>query len=561
MSYALAIANNDVVFLAWDPGLRIDNCLGFDIRRREGTGRRRSLPAWVGFAGDTPIGNPQTTATWPVQKYSWRDLTAKRGATYTYEIVPMIGMPGSLTRSKAVLTSNSVTLSPQRSAGVSAYFNRGLLATQYLARLLPKNALGAPDPTVLLTHISTPGDSVRKNLAGQIIEGVTSLLNRAKTEGGHCFCALYELADAELVAELTDAEHVTLLLSNAGADPDADSTNAAARATLHAAGLSVTDRMLGAGHIGHNKFVVYVDPAGIPQAVLTGSTNWTSTGLCCQSNNALLIQDTAVANHYLDYWQRLKAESPMPRATQTKLFRSANQPERTANVDGASVSIRFSPNTQLISKPSTDPERPADLAQVFDLIAGAKTGVVFLLFQPGKPSVLDAILAAQVADAKLFVRGAATDPTAIEEFGVDLYHRTNKPAHVAAASGIKDDFAYWQQELLKLPGAHAIVHDKILVIDPNSETDCVVITGSHNLGYRASYNNDDNLMIIRGHRSLAQAYTTHVLDVYDHYRWRYTLQTRGGKAWTGLNKTATWQGKYFSGPIQEEFRFWAAAVL
>ena len=51
--------------------------------------------------------------------------------------------------------------------------------------------------------------------------------------------------------------------------------------------------------------------------------------------------------------------------------------------------------------------------------------------------------------------------------------------------------------------------------------DCVVITGSHNQGFRvSSYANDENFIIVRGHQPLAQAYATHVMDVYDHYRWR-----------------------------------------
>jgi phosphatidylserine/phosphatidylglycerophosphate/cardiolipin synthase-like enzyme len=43
----------------------------------------------------------------------------------------------------------------------------------------------------------------------------------------------------------------------------------------------------------------------------------------------------------------------------------------------------------------------------------------------------------------------------------------------------------------------AIIHDKIVVIDPFAEN-CVVITGSHNLGYKASYANDENMLIIKG---------------------------------------------------------------
>ena len=51
-----------------------------------------------------------------------------------------------------------------------------------------------------------------------------------------------------------------------------------------------------------------------------------------------------------------------------------------------------------------------------------------------------------------------------------------------------------------------------------------MITCSHNLGYRASYCNDDNLLIVRGNRALAIAYAVHVLDLYDHYVFRARLQ-------------------------------------
>jgi phosphatidylserine/phosphatidylglycerophosphate/cardiolipin synthase-like enzyme len=90
------------------------------------------------------------------------------------------------------------------------------------------------------------------------------------------------------------------------------------------------------------------------------------------------------------------------------------------------------------------------------------------------------------------------------------------------AAAIKDLVGDFQRELLS--AGHAIIHDKIVVIDPMSETDCVVITGSHNLGFKASYANDENMLVLRGNRPLALAYTTHVLDIYDHYKFRAVLE-------------------------------------
>lgn len=102
----------------------------------------------------------------------------------------------------------------------------------------------------------------------------------------------------------------------------------------------------------------------------------------------------------------------------------------------------------------------------------------------------------------------------------------------------------------KLTVGRAIIHDKILVLDPTDPVNCTVAFGSHNLGYKASYSNDENLVIVRGHRPLALAYAAHVLDVFDHYRFRAVeaerAKKKGGaaaaKKFDGfLNATDAWQ--------------------
>src|SRR5262249_39586067 len=159
------------------------------------------------------------------------------------------------------------------------------------------------------------------------------------------------------------------------------------------------------------------------------------------------------------------------------------------------------------------------------LIKGARQAILFLAFQPGSPSIINAIAEAQGDNPNLFVRGAVTDPKAAGDFSTQLFHLSGKKpdATVVPAEAIKDQFSFWEHELLKDPAGHAIIHDKIVVIDPFSP-DGTVVTGSHNLGYRASYSNDENLLIFTGKRKLAEAYAAHVLDVYDHYRFRFQVQ-------------------------------------
>src|SRR5262245_54205636 len=94
---AVAFSNNDVAVLAWRYPARLDGCLGFAIERiDESSGEIVTLPAWVGFPGDeNREWRPRTTATWPVQKFHWRDLTARRGGSYRYRVIPMGGAPGA----------------------------------------------------------------------------------------------------------------------------------------------------------------------------------------------------------------------------------------------------------------------------------------------------------------------------------------------------------------------------------------------------------------------------------------------------------------------------------
>jgi hypothetical protein len=567
MDKAVALANNDVVFIAWSYEDKIPDCLGFAIYRNGANGERTLLPAWIGFDGESnPDWKPKDTEVWPVQKFAWRDLTATWGQTYSYEVVPRVGEPGKLSSlDERKLVTNEVTLTPACSTNVSAYFNRGILSTQALSHLLPHDDKGVPSSAALLEHIKKAGDPIREALAGQIIEGLSLLLKATGKDGGHIHAAIYELNDPQLVELLKDPRHVSVVLSNAGSSDDPDATDRDARAALHEADVDITDRMMPSGHIGHNKFLVKLTPDGTPQAVLSGSTNWTSTGLCAQANNAILLSDASLAGAYLDFWERIKRECPpdsAQKATQGDDFRATNDAPHDFSIDGSDVRLWFSPNTKLHSKPSHDPLAPSDMAEVFDLIAAAKQGVFFLLFQPGSPCVLDAILDAQDANPELFVRGAATDAGAISNYETTLYHRSGEVAQVAAAAALDGPFGAMQQELLKSSNtAHAIIHDKIIVIDPRS-SDCVVVTGSHNLGYRASYNNDENLLVIKGHQRLAEAYTTHVMDLYDHYRWRWRHKKDGASSGAaahggGLARDESWQSKYFSdAKLEAERGFW-----
>ncbi|OUL96278.1 phospholipase D-like domain-containing protein [Paraburkholderia hospita] len=573
---ARSYANNEVAFIAWDVDEMIPGCLGFDIVRiiEDGSEPPKGLATFVPFpAQSNPSWVPQDTGVWPVQKLWWRDLTLRRhrsdvgrrpaGFTVRYLVRPVgkfhDGLdPVPVRQPKAYdgaavplgylgdgVETNPVTIQ-SKFDGVRAAFTNGILSGQWLKHAIESDGK-AFNATVVRNEIAKKDSPIRAYLTGDVLDVVTSLVGKAKNENGFVRLALYELHDPELVSLLLENKDLLeLILSNSSKERNGDAwdaTNHDARDELKRNGVRVHDRMFNNDHIGHNKFAVYFDtPAPTREsarAVMTGSTNWTSTGLCGQTNNALVMTSDESARGYADYWERLLAdhiETPDPLTAgghghQGFALREADQTPVGAKVGTADLQLWFSPNTKATTKRDV---APLDLSAVFDLMKAAKQAIFFLAFLPsraGKDSIISAAIDAATANPELLVAGAISDVTAMPGYvapdknaadeagreGVRPFIDDSGHLHIVRAAEIKGPVGDFETEILKV--GNAAVHDKIVVIDPLSP-DCVVVTGSHNQGFKASYENDENLAIIRGNQPLAQAYAVHVLDVYDHYRFR-----------------------------------------
>jgi phosphatidylserine/phosphatidylglycerophosphate/cardiolipin synthase-like enzyme len=622
---ATAYANNEVAFLAWEVDGRIPGCLGFEIMRQylSDTDQVTSevpLAAYVAFKGQSnKHWKAQNTSVWPVQKFSWRDLTLRKrrdsatrrpdevrvryrvralgsmrpgleavvarvettgGKPNTYEGTPLaLGYLG-----EAVVT-NPVLITRHRPPFHSTFTN-GILSAQWLVNALTEDDGRIADGE-LKARLVKPGDSNRSYLAGDSLPLIHDFFDRP---GGRFRMALYELDDVELAAIITDnASRIDLILSNTGKGDDEedddegkvwDARNAAARRRLIALAarprtkFRLQHRMFNNSiQIGHNKFVVWCDDAGVPRSVLTGSTNWTWTGLTGQSNNCIRIDDDTIAAAYLEYWQRLHAdEQPLPEPLgasmqanhQGEALRRADTKPETATFEGGSTAeVWFAPN-MIARKYGKDPETPPDLDRVFALMRRAKAAIFFLVFYPsrqGLHSIVAEAINLGLLDKSLLVVGAVSSAEAMFNFqpktksetGADLpadapFVYARNRISVVRAAAITDrqklkPFGDFRNEILKV--GNAIIHDKILVLDPLDPEACTVVFGSHNLGFKASYSNDENLVIVRGHRALAEAYAVHVLDVFDHYRFRAAeaqLRADGKKGWDGfLDRTDAWQ--------------------
>jgi phosphatidylserine/phosphatidylglycerophosphate/cardiolipin synthase-like enzyme len=470
-----------------------------------------------------------------------------------------------------------MTITGQATEHISAYFNRGIVASQWVSRELDSEAAGPSKPTALKEIIQKVGDPLRNALSGLLRQQILDLLDQAE---GKVYASLYELNDPELEDRLKKiGSRAYVILANGAFNSKQPDENLQARKDLEDAGVQVFDRMVSSGHFAHNKFAVICDISVQPQIALTGSTNWTMTGLCTQANNALIIEDATVADRFMKQWRSLKAAG---NSFPTPLLDQDSELSQFA-VDQATVTTWFAPT-----------RREQDLVYARKLIAQAKEGALFLFFNPGtyqedpeKETLLQNILDRHVStnanyNPNLYIRGVVNQEIAhltsdgtVDYLGsVDHIHSTRMHPPVALYSGgtqaphplnrdvlvpaaIKSRFHEWEEEALR--AGMVMVHSKVIVLDPFGEHP-VLMTGSHNMGLKASQKNDDNLVILEGKAAagLAIAYALNIIAIYQTYRWNHyvLIHQQDPSCWHGLVDNDQWQTGRLTGESLAELQFW-----
>jgi phosphatidylserine/phosphatidylglycerophosphate/cardiolipin synthase-like enzyme len=204
-----------------------------------------------------------------------------------------------------------------------------------------------------------------------------------------------------------------------------------------------------------------------------------------------------------------------------------------------------------------------DLDALREEVEKAREGILFLMFMPGATGLFSNV-AARSAEPNLYVRGVASelpngrgDESAVDATLID--GANHQPLHldIIQPEGVHGSLAKFADEVTRkqfLGGiGHAIIHSKIVVIDPFS-ADPVVITGSHNFSSSASSKNDENFIIVKGDHELAEAYAVNIYGAYSHYRWRAFLsQTK--KPFNGLVDSDKWQAPRLAS-ARRDLRFW-----
>ena len=259
--------NGDHTCLVWLPSSlkRIADCRGFSIRRLL-NGKEEYLHGFVGFSDDDKL-DPAAPWKFPLQRYMWQDYGVAPEDVVQYSVVPVIGPDKKhlkLSAADASPLTDKMTISGQTTPNTEAYFNKGIVAAQWVSRALR----GLGKNAKLADQIKTPGNALRNALSGLLRPAVLSLLADAKENGLEVYAALYELNDPELIAALTAlGKKCHLILANGAFKPPENDENKSVRGTLRSK-VDLSDRLVTSGHFAHNKFLVLCDTGGKPQRVL-----------------------------------------------------------------------------------------------------------------------------------------------------------------------------------------------------------------------------------------------------------------------------------------------------
>jgi phosphatidylserine/phosphatidylglycerophosphate/cardiolipin synthase-like enzyme len=546
--------NSDDALLLWSADELDERLEGFSVQRKLQHGTAAEETTWIDNYAPPGVkayqnGDHVPSDQRPFRMFSWTDHGVGAGDKVRYRVVPFLAGTTAPSVELASAWSKRVTLGPAKNARNRAFFNRGFVISQFISRYLDEHFPGMNRIAALKKfkdEITTKLDNtIRVFLSGEVRTALLDLLDGVTQGDGEVYAALFELGDDELIQHLLPlGGRAHLVLANGSIEVKKDpqthkaletaaearkrDENRAARKQLRQHGVDVQtkNRFVSPGALAHNKFLVVTDKKGKPVKVWTGSTNWTTTGLCTQLNNALLVEDATVAAAYLAQWQALRDAgsahpAALPDANQTPTDVGGNKPGTVRS------SVHFTRAPQKV-----------DLTELGAIVRTAKEGLLFLMFIPGATGVLADVLKLAKAEPKLLVRGVVSELPKGRQDEKTGKTTTVKVTIVGSASpnvdgsqtfdvvqpeGHKHTAAWWAAETTHsqfLSGiGHAIIHSKVLIIDPFTN-DPTLVTGSHNFSNSASQNNDENFIVIRGDRALAQAYAVNAESAWRHYAHR-----------------------------------------
>jgi hypothetical protein len=494
-------------------------------------------------------GEPaDSTANAPIQKYRWLHVPGSfhQGenvfyGTYTYTITPRYFSNNALQPLDPSL-SNSVDIqvTPFVSGQLELAFTRGFVQSQGFVNHFGSNAPFQPKGNAKTLLFDTTQQAGTNN-AGQNytfqqeyewsgytartkIFGVLNEIVSDPTLTVDIFA--YDLNEPDVIKiflQLAGEGRIRLILDDATlhhstASPKPEDQVEALFTKAAKAPAAILRGMF--GRFAHDKvFIVYKDKA--PLKVLTGSTNFSVTGLYVNANHVLVFNNATVAALYAKVFQ----ESWNDKVSKSFSGSSFAQGPFPLNEKGLpKMSITFSPHPAAFAA--------SNLQTIADRVGAETSSVLFAVMSVsvGGGPVLPALMN-QHSNQKVFSYGISDSPGN----GISLYKPgnttgvlvTGKPGAVNLPPPFDNE---------ETVGIGHEIHHKFIVCGFN-KPNAVVWCGSSNLALGGEEENGDNLIRIDD-PDIATVFAIEAVGLVDHFDFRDSL-AKSKAAATGAVATTT----------------------
>ena len=532
-----AVAGTQTVLLAFDLSeakVKGKEFLGFDVSRVDSNNVTSSLNGSKHFDSlmtNPTITDPKVKFASLIQSFFWKDYLADPGQKYTYTVRAMFGT--ALQFAKKFESTIEVETEILDDGKHGVFFNYGVTGSQGYAT---KKEFGNKPINQLPPAVREKAlDYLSRELYHQ---GLLGFLDDAKNKKRSLYCAFYEIQYMPFLAELKDVKakckNLEIVYS---AQPEQNKTSTdplkgtGNKNSLSKVGLVSVSHPRTKANQPHNKFMVLCEN-DVPIEVWTGSTNITLSGIFGQSNTGHRIRDKKLAAKYKKYWDTLK-DNPDLSVLSKETMKIQPDTDLTTLENGNYVF--FSPRDLPLPKKTV----PNQLNKYCELIESASNLVcmifpfnydeVFKTVYDEEKDYLRLLIFEKQSEAKRAKSKSDSDPDLLVTAGAVLDSQVEQfVKEVSPAKTVKGGIKY--------------VHNKIFLIDPLSD-DPVVVTGSANFSKPSVVSNDENTVVIKGNKRVADIYLTEFNRLFDHFWPRYLTKitknkTKGfGKP---LDETFTW---------------------
>ena len=516
------IAGSHVVFFGLDltpakrPGFR-----GFGIKRldhQEGEiVWHKGMKTFKQTEPHPAKGEMFSTRHHPVQAFQWCDYAVYPGRTYTYTVVALYGDPADL--EPRIEMEIEITTEVPTGPVHSAFFNRGSVATQEYARRFENKP---PNKA---------GEGAYEWLSRGLLEALVEFLGRAK-EGWSIHGAIYEFQWPEALAAIKEAKHrgatVKILFDDI---KKANGPRKANRKAIAKAKIKSVCKGRANGKLMHNKFFV-LSKNGKPKAVWTGSTNLSENGIFGHSNLGHIVEDKDVAQAFLDYWDRLNDDPKV-----AKEYREENMKATPAPPDpwDSATTTVFSPRGTAL-----------DSLEWYAEIAGKAKKGLFMTFAFGMhQDFKDVYMQDDDVLRMALLETAVNNSRNAEQDRKDIQKLRNRPNVVVAIGNriVTNAFDRWLKEMAQVKEDVHVrwIHTKYMLVDPLGANP-IVVSGSANFSTASTDTNDENMLIIRGDKRIADIYFGEYIRLYTHYSFREAVKWAMEKK--KLGQPENWQPQY-----------------